>query len=337
MIDIGSDPGTLIASVPALVGFRPENSLVGLVCDNEKVVVTFRVDLPAPGMAQPVAAQLAKMMHSHSRDFQNLGVILVVFGGKAHDAVEELPHRDLIDAVRQSLGDAVPTVAFWTAEAAAGARWTCYCGNDEEEGTLPDPASTVLATATAAAGLVTLSSRSELTQYVKPADASDLARRTARIEELAAADWSCSPSTGLMLVRAAVRSRASGERTLNDTVIAQLALALQDVHVRDASLSFAFGDQAAAAEELFLTLTRECPAPYRAEPATLAGFYAYLRGDGARAAVALDAAIEACPKHVLANQLSLAAAYGISVDQIAEIAREAESTAKGMIAAINAA
>jgi hypothetical protein len=55
------------------------------------------------------------------------------------------------------------------------------------------------------------------------------------------------------------------------------------------------------AHELWLTLTRETPAPYRGTPAALLALTSLMQGNGAMANVALDVAEEAAPGHMLAD------------------------------------
>src|SRR5687767_5683893 len=73
----------------------------------------------------------------------------------------------------------------------------------------------------------------------------------------------------------------AGDRTqpLTDREIADLAFALINPMVRDACLSFAIGEHADHAEDLWSELVRSSPAPERAEPAALLAAYAFLRGD----------------------------------------------------------
>ncbi|NUT46190.1 MAG: DUF4192 domain-containing protein [Saccharothrix sp.] len=100
----------------------------------------------------------------------------------------------------------------------------------------------------------------------------------------------------------------SGERTepLTDHEVADLAVALSDYTVRDACIATTAGDHALAAEKLWTDLTRQFPAPERAEPATLLAFSAYLRGDDVLAAVAVECAESAFPDHRLAELLRAA-------------------------------
>ncbi|KOV84689.1 hypothetical protein ADL03_15560 [Nocardia sp. NRRL S-836] len=298
-----SDPASMIASIPPLIGFRPVNSAV-LVCMKGTVVACgARVDLPSPELTAETAAQLAIVVEGHQFD----SVILIVFGGGA--TTGDLPYCSLVTELKTRLSAAGVDgfVAFWAAEAAAGAPWGCYCGESActLAGALPDPDETALAAHNVANGLMTAASRDELHACVRPAEEDTLTRRTTLIEH-EERTWRHSPNAAFALVSAAVDDMADGKHDLDDLAIARLSLALQDTRVRDAALSFATSANAAAAENVFFALTRESPAPYRAEAAALGAFYAYLAGRGAHASLALGTAFQACPDHRLAGLLHIA-------------------------------
>jgi hypothetical protein len=294
-----SEPASLIASVPPLIGFSPADSAVLLYMKNGRIDFSARTDLPASELTVATAAELVLAADRHQCD----GVILIVF---SDNAPGDLSSSSLVMELetRLSACGVDDFAAYWAAEAAAGAPWGCYCSDATctAAGTLPDPAGTVLAAHSVAEGLVTAASREELRDRVHVVDEESLTRRTALIEN-EARTWRTNRAAAFDLVCTAVSGVADGNRDLDDLAIARLALALQNLGVRDASLSFAVGGNAAAAEELFFVLTRECPAPYRAEAAALAAFYAYVSGRGALASIALDAAFEACPGHRLAALL----------------------------------
>ena len=292
-----SDPAALLASVPPLIGFTPEDSLVCLVCDEGNVSFALRVDLPDPAQSAEFAEQVAQVVLEQG---DTIVAIVMVFGGGEHTSTGRPPHAQMIAELRRLLGHVhLPHgAALWAEACEKGARWCCYCGDCGTSGTLPDPSATELAATVVAAGKVTHASRADLASYVETASEHDLDRRTALLAEMSAT-WACSPGEGFALIRDAVNASARGDMHVDDSFVARTALALDDVLVRDASLRFATEEHAMAAEQLFFTLTRECPARYRASPAVLAAFYAYLRGEGALAWVALDAALEACPGHQL--------------------------------------
>ena len=316
-----SDPAELIAAVPHLLGFHPQDSVVLLALHGKRLGLTLRADLvdnvQAPFLAEQLLPPLARQRPT--------GVALVVIGGDL-TLDGDPPHRALVDALDDMLTSAgLPLVhATWTAQITNGAPWRCY---DDPlcAGTVSDPTASPLAAATAAAGAVTFGSREEMVALLAGEDLAVLQRR-ARLLDAADADHPM--SSALVFQRFAQlrnlhRAAAAGDIALSDKAVTEVASALCDHRVRDACLSWCTGPGAVAAERLWLALVRATPAPERAEPAALLALVAYLRGDGALAGVALDAALQACPQHSLSGLLRAALDGGLPPEVLRTVAADA--------------
>lgn len=316
-----SDPAELVAAIPHLLGFHPRQSLVLLALHGKRLGLTLRADLvdatQAPLLAEQMLAPLARQ--------EPTGVVLVVIGGE-YQTDHGPPHRDLIEVFDETLAAAqVPLVhAIWTAATAAGAPWRCY-DDPACAGTLADPAATPLAAAAVAAGVVTFGAREDLVALLADRDPDALSRRSALLQ---AADGEHPLSARLVARRLALlerlhRQAGSGDVVLDDHSVAEVASALCDHRVRDACLPWCTGPDAVATERLWLALVRATPAPERAEPAALLALVVYLRGDGALAGVALDAAQQACPEHSLSALLRAALDGGLPPDVLRTVAIDA--------------
>jgi len=321
-----SDPAELIAAVPHLLGFHPRDSVILLALHGTRVGLTLRADLVDVEHAPLLAEQLLLPMARQ----QPTGVALVVIGGTL-TAGGDPPHRGLVDVVDGVFsGAGLPVVhAAWAAATAGGAQWRCY-DDPGCAGTVADPATTPLAAATVAAGAVTFGTREELAGLLTGDDPAALARRAAL---LAAADADHPLSATLIAQRIRRLEElhqvaATGQLELSDRTVADIASALCDHRVRDACLPWCTGPDAVAAEQLWLALVRATPAPQRAEPAALLALAAYLRGDGALAGLALDAALQACPQHSLSGLLLAALEGGVPPEVLRTVAVDAaEDTA----------
>jgi hypothetical protein len=106
--------------------------------------------------------------------------------------------------------------------------------------------------------------------------------------------------------------------TLDDDRIVDLAVALTHMRVRDGCLRPEIVQLGQPLEQFWTDLTRVLPIPYRAEAACLLAFTAFLRGDGAKAGVALDAAMEADPEHRAAHLLRYSMDWGLPPESVAE-------------------
>jgi hypothetical protein len=316
-----SNPSELIAAVPHLLGFHPRDSVVLLTLNGRKLGLTLRADLVVPDQAHQLAEQLLRPITRA----QPSGIALVVIGGDLN-VDDDLPHRALVTALAHALDGAGLSVMLtvWTTETKRGAPWRCY-DDSLRAGTVADPATSPLAVATVAAGAVTFSSRQEMAELLATHDPEALQRRA---ELLDAADADYPPSARMVKQRFAQlrqlhRAAATGEVVLSDGVVAEVASALCDHRVRDACLPWCSDSGAVAAERLWLALVRATPAPERAEPAALLALTAYLRGDGALAGVALDAAQQACPHHSLSALLRAALDGGLPPELLRGVARDA--------------
>src|SRR5690242_21748725 len=131
--------------------------------------------------------------------------------------------------------------------------------------------------------------------------------RTARAAE---AGWAVVEKEAWVAVETAVRERrAEGAAVpLPSHALAEIVWGLQHIPVRDRALGLAVGDDAAAAEALWTECTRRAPWMLAAAPATLLAVSAWLRGDGAMAAVALERALGSDEDYQLARLLRTALA-----------------------------
>ncbi|XVV02679.1 DUF4192 domain-containing protein [Actinosynnema sp. CA-248983] len=302
-----TDPGQLIAAIPHLLGFYPTDSIVVLVLQDDHVDCTLRTDCPTdPTRYRDIASQLALAV----RDPVDARVAVVVVGTPVH-------HRDLATHLRDALTTAgTHALLFGVPEIARGARWYDY-DHAEHAGVLPDPAMSVMAVHAVAKGLVTLPSREALVAQTAPDPHDVLARRAAMLDATRESlDIQWLTGDRMDRVRHCIERIVNGDEQFSDADIIRACHALTMPGVRDACLSMTAGPHAEAAEKLWLILTRQCPAPARAEAATLLAASAYSRGDGTLAAVALDRALTADPRHSLARLLHNALDRGIRPERI---------------------
>lgn len=323
------DPAEVVAALPYLLGFHPIDSLVVITIRPgapPTVGLLLRVDLPPPGAEPELAERLCRTLRARSTG----AVMLAVVGGPPD------PPPAVIDPLRGALGELGVTVvhALWAESTAPGARWVCL-DRPDHAGRLPDATASPLAAATAAAGLVTYAHREEVRQLIAPDDDAAMQRRAELLDaavEAADLDRSSAGRSAVVrdirLVSEAVRAAAEGRLPIEDREVVRLAVALSDPHVRGCSLGLCLDGTAAAAERLWLALTRMTPPPEVAEPAALAALSAYLRGDGTLAGMALDRALEAWPGHALAELMDNVLQAAVPPDVLRQIVIDAHRDAE---------
>ncbi|MEU7480966.1 DUF4192 domain-containing protein [Lentzea sp. NPDC042327] len=323
-------PGDLYAAIPHLMGFHPTESLVVLVLRDGAVSMTMRVDLPRPRHRGLLVAQLEMPLLEQGAE----GVILAVISAPSEHMPEELPHEPLITALANSLGGHGIDVleAVWLHACEKDAPWYCYFDLDCH-GRLPDPQVSAVAAACASDGNVTFESRAALAAVVTLDSVEARERRSVLLDELMNTEEPPEPAAELRRVRAAIDATEQRKGPLPDVEIVALSRALAHPEVRDACLSYAVQNNARAAERLWLDLTRSCPSPERAEPACLLAFFAYHRGDGGLASVALDVAEEACFGHALARLLRGALSAALPPEELKTLADKAVLNARKLLSA----
>jgi Domain of unknown function (DUF4192) len=299
-------PTDLIINLPALLGFRPENSLAVVAVHKGDLGAAMRVDLGEH--VSEAIGQIATLAARYGAD----GAIAVIVDAD-HTEHDHQPLIDVLDAaftVRniRLLGVQVVDVI------AEGGRWHCAdgCG---AEGVLPNPGATALAAAAVFDGRQVYDSRRELEAMI--AHDAKAAQRLA--DALADTPSAATPRDAVETALMAARALGAGE-TLGDDRIVAAAAGLVDKRVRDMLLGVALTVDRGAAEALWVTTARLMPAPWRVEALVLLAFHSYAAGAGPLAGIALEEALRVDPTHRLAEMLDTALQAGIPPAQVRELA-----------------
>ncbi|MGG7099408.1 DUF4192 domain-containing protein [Rhodococcus sp. 24CO] len=326
-----SEPGELIAAIPALMGFSPEDSVVALCLmgTTPKTLGPIMRHDYFPNIGSELAPAMRSALEQFVRVCATEGtvaVILVMIGdhplGELFDIAAEF--NDMLTGNCVELVDvfAVPVIA-------RGRDWMSILAPDRY-GRLPDPGSSSVAAAQVLGGRVIRASRSELVRSVR-GQSSNHATIGSLIDQgraqiaSARCEAHCSNDPFAQVRREVEEVLAFVERMRRGVFpdpreCAHLALVLSDVRVRDTVMGLAATEYADAAEALWTILTHELPVPECSYPATLLGFFAYARGDGPLAGIALAYALEADPEYSLAGLLDNSLQAGMRPDGIRRLA-----------------
>ncbi|MEE6176302.1 DUF4192 domain-containing protein [Mycobacterium sp. 050134] len=323
-------PAALIAALPAVLGFVPENSLILVSLGDGELGSVLRVDLGDELPSRIV--DLAEMAAAAEPD---AAIVVIVDADGAHCPGCNEEYRQLCDELAEELSQ--HDIQLWAAHVvdrvARGGRWHCVdnCGSG---GVIDDPSSSPLAAAAVLDGRRLYSRRAELQAVIAVEDPARSADLAAALEEEAArrrvaqhADPDRSRRRDVETAMAAASRAAAGE-SLPDADIAELGCALRDGVVRDILYALAVGDSAGEAESLWALLARLLPPPWRVEALALLAFSAYARGDGPLAGVSLDAALRCEPGHRMAGMLDTALQSGLRPERIRELAATGYRLAK---------
>jgi hypothetical protein len=315
-------PGTLIAALPAILGFVPEKSLVLISVDGGELGAVLRVDL-SEQLADRVG-HLAEVAAA-AEPAAAIAVIVDADGARCPQCNEE--YRQLCAALTEELSrrDIVLWAAHVVDRVAAGGGWHCVdgCG---AAGAVDDPSASPLAAAAVLDGRRLYPRRADLQALVTADDserstavAAVIEQHTAKYEAARRADPDGCARRAVEDMMAAAAAVASGRRPGNAD-LAALGCVLTDVTVRDTLFALAVAENAAEAETLWALLSRTLPEPWRVEALVLLAFSAYARGDGPLAGVSLEAALRCRPAHRMAGMLDTALQSGLRPEQIRELA-----------------
>jgi hypothetical protein len=316
-----NDPGTLIAALPAVLGFVPEKSLVLVTFDRGEMGCVMRIDLSdevfdAVGHVAEVAATAGP----------DAAVVVIVDEDAVTCRMCKEEHRLLADALGDALsGWGIDLLGAHVVDrVAAGGRWQCADGTDCT-GTVADPTASVMAAAAVLDGRRLYSRRADLQAVIAVADpvrTADLCGALKAATAAAPVDADQRPAAKARADVEHAMAAAAGAvegRCPSDADLARLAYGLTDPRVRDTLYALAVGRDAAPAETLWVLLARTLPEPWRAEALVLLAFSAYARGDGPLAGVSLEAALRCEPRHRMAGMLDTALQSGMRPEQIREL------------------
>lgn len=313
-------PGTLIAALPAVLGFVPEKSLVLVTVDRGAMGCVMRVDL-SPEIVHSVH-HIAEVAGAAKPD-SAIAVVVDDDGAACRMCNDE--YRELATRLTASLSQrGIELLAVHVVDrVAAGGRWHCAdgCG---EGGVVDDPSASPLAAAAVLDGRRLYARRAELQEVIEvgdPARSAELESVIRARAEAAGAAKRADPDARSDVEDAmAAAARLAGGGELSDAELARLACALTDPRVRDTLYALAVGENAGEAESLWAMLSRTLPEPWRVEALVLLAFSAYARGDGPLAGVSLEAALRCESTHRMAGMLDTALQSGMRPEQIRELA-----------------
>lgn len=320
-VQIGS-PAALLAVVPWLLEFEPDNSMVvvGTEPPRARVRLTLRYDLPDPPHSK-VAAAIAR----HAAGVlaaQGIETAVAVGYGPAH----------LVTPVADALREHAPRAGISVTELLRAQHkryWSYLCAQPDccpPEGTPFEVADHPAARAMAAGGAVrVLSSRAELAATVAPVDgdvAEVMHRATRKAEEQVARLVARAArsgrrasvrrliaAAGLRAIREAIERYRRGDSVGPETA-AWLTVVLRDLRVRDDAWARMLPEHRAAHLRLWTDLTRMARPGYVPAPASLLAFVAWQSGNGALANVAIDRALSDDPYYSMARLLQQAVDSG---------------------------
>lgn len=308
-----SDPAELVAGLAALFGFRPRESLLFLAVDGSRGRLGFRARVDVPGVAD-VEQAVGQLVHAG--EVNRVSSVIVM----AHSDERSLRIRSvraLADAFEQRQVEIVDAIhlddqRFWSLQ--CGVASCC-----PPRGTAYDASTSLLVAEAVVSGQRIVGERSELAaEFGEPDD--DTARRMSRhcdrvrarlVQEHGVDPAASGALPDLAVLRAGGvrvktligRAITTGPDDISDADAAELAIWCRCVTVRDIAWSLVDIGDAREHLRLWSAVAGRTIAPFEPAVLSLAAFCAWMSGDGARAACALDRALRADPGYSMAHLL----------------------------------
>ncbi|MFI6594723.1 DUF4192 domain-containing protein [Nonomuraea sp. NPDC050536] len=294
-----ASPADILAAVPYLVGFHPENSLIliGLVSGLAKVVARWGLPLP-PSALGPLSALIEREAITQA----------IVVGYGRGDQVT--PAIDELRLVAARCGVEIDEAL----RADGGRYWSYICTLAHccpPEGTPYDISSSQVAAEATVRGLVALPDRRTLERTIAPASGPvRMAMRRATADAVADVRTRLAEAKdsnefaaqfvaeGLVRVRAAIATHVRGDR-LDDAEAARLGLDLAVIRIRDEAWTLMEDAHAG----LWKDLTRRLEPRFMPPVASLLAMASWRSGDAVLASIALERALAIDPGYSMANLL----------------------------------
>lgn len=266
-------PVDFLAVIPYLLGFHPSASLVAVLSRRGRVVLTARLDLPAPEHSGPVAAQVRQLTSEHDID----GVVLVAYSD------DETPGRRLLERLHAEILDAV---AVREVLLVSQARWwslSCTTGCCPAEGAVFDPETHPLAAEAVYRGLSAGRSRAALEELVEgpPAEALPRLRRLVAQARAALAPTDRPEAAAAMAEAVRLALPDAQEQEPSEPECVRLAVLAQDLAVRDVAWAMMSRPRAEQHQRLWCRVVAVAPPEVASAPLGLLGVAAWIGGNGA--------------------------------------------------------
>lgn len=302
-----TNPSEVVASIPHLMGFTPEESILVLWLRDGSLLVLQRFDIP-PTLPESAVAEFQAEAFGHSAAASSDDAIPVIITANPGAAADRIAATLLKGAFSEEITAKILITDM--------SKVRMY-GHDEYRPVIDHDSPL------AVSGVRPVSSRTVLEQEFRGDR-----EISADLMDAASAEFTALPDDDRAAWMNAVLDQAgqavlAGD-TLSDEYAAQLLTAWGDVNARDQFIGDLANCDATPVSEL-ARLTRLSPHSVKATCATIAAYAAYLSGDGVRANIALSVALEADEHYTLAKYLDVAIAGAINPAQLREMLQQASA------------
>jgi hypothetical protein len=287
-------PDELLAMIPYLIGFHPDESLVAVYVRSGRVILTTRSDLPEQPSADAVAEQIDALAKREKAD----ALALVAYSAAA------LPAHRLLTRLMDQLGGHRLTDVLYVGHARW---WSLTCGDEccPLEGTPLDLTSHPLSAAAVLAGLGARASRRELEEAVSGPAIVDMPRLEALAETLLGELEQLDDADQLVrLTAGTIAAAMTDPDAVDERNSLRLGLLVMDLHLRDLAWSLISPATADDHVRLWGAVVARIPPRFAAAPLCLLGMAAWVGGAGALLNCCCERLAEVAPDYSMGRLLT---------------------------------
>lgn len=264
-------PDELLAIIPYLIGFHPQESLVVVFVRSGRVILAGRLDLPADADGEKMADFIGALAKRERAE----ALALVAYSAAA------LPANRLLTRLMDHLTDHELTDVLYVGH---GRWWSLTCADEccPLAGTPLDLTSHPLSASAVLAGLGTRASRHELEASVAGPPDDELPRLDRLIDALLADHEQLGePEEAGRLLASMIDRGLVNPDVLDEESCVLLGLLVRDVHLRDLAWALIAPTSADDHVRLWGAVVAHVPPTVAAAPLCLLGIAAWVQGAGA--------------------------------------------------------
>jgi hypothetical protein len=318
-------PDDLLALIPYLIGFHPEESLVAVFVRSGRVILAGRLDLSpdadAEGLAEFIDA-LAKRERAEA-------LALVAY------SADSLPTNRLLTQLMDRLvGQELIHVLY----VGHGRWWSLTCADDccPLAGTPLDLTSHPLSATAVLAGLATRTNRRELEESVNGPGRDELPRLDAMVETMLADRAELDdPGDAARLLASMIDKVLAEPNILDEESSLLLSLLVREVHLRDLAWALLTPTNADDHVRLWSAVVAHVPPTLAAAPLCLLGMAAWLVGAGALLNCCCERLTRVDPDYSMGRVLAEISEQAIPPRRWEEIGRDIQDELRAEFASLS--
>ena len=318
-------PDDLLALIPYLIGFHPEESLVAVFVRSGRVILAGRLDLSPDADADGLAEFIEALANRERAE----ALALV-----AYSAASLPTNRLLTQLMDRLVGQELIHVLY----VGHGRWWSLTCANDccPLAGTPLDLTSHPLSATAVLAGLATRTNRRELEESVDGPARDELPRLDAMVETLLADRAELDdPGDAARLLASMIDKVLAEPNILDEESSLLLGLLVRDVHLRDLAWALLTPTNADDHVRLWSAVVAHVPPTLAAAPLCLLGMAAWLAGAGALLNCCCERLTRVDPDYSMGRVLAEISEQAIPPRRWEEIGRDIQDELRAEFASLS--